>query len=257
MRNYKVIKQVAFLSVLAIVAGGSVILEQEINANRIPASFIPDENKESLPESKNSWMGKILIPDRKGVMKSIQSNIQNWERVEEYNRNWNLDSVGLYKTPDRAARQKYLSKRLLKYLDKRLTGEIKSAKKGSALSGIKKAKNSLRPNTQAQLSKNVKVKIKGRVLQGKAIVKVINPYVNYRANIKLNGQVDMNIKKNIKALNVEVSADYNLNSNIMTTRIDRPMGKLLKARISSSQSANNMPFNKNASKVELLFNKKF
>ena len=225
---------------------------------RDPDSFIPDENLEALPGRAKKWSEKIFIEDRKGVLKSIKLNIKNWENIDQYNRLWNLKSTGIHRTPSGSYRKKYLSKALLKYADKRLAGEIKNAKDGSTLKNIGKAQKALRPKVKARISKNVNVKFKARILEGKVSAVVDNPYINWKTEFKLSGKAEMHLQRKIKSIGVNTEVDYKLNDGVWIVRVNRPLTKNINARISSTQNNKNVAFSKNANKkIELRFKRNF
>ena len=247
----------AFL-VVSVFCAGFVQVGREVSHKRSPANFIPDEGFESPPPRKRHWMTKIFVEDDAGVMKSIKSSIKKWENLEEYGRHWNLYSSGLYKTPGKDSKRRYLEKRLLKYADKRLSGEIKRAEEGTTLKSIQRAHDALRPSAKAQLSKDVKIRFKARLLQGEARLFVDNPYVDFQTRFEAGGGTDLNLGRSISSLGIRASVDCMVDDGYWRACIERPLGKSLKARISSGQSDGDMIFtDQSEQKAELIFQKDF
>ncbi len=143
------------------------------SVSRAPAAVdeevltIPFNNEDSFFTNDN-----MFAEDDAGVMKDMKTNLSNWEKTEEYARVWDLQRTGLYVTPTSSEKGKYISKRLLRYADKRLSGEMKKADEGSTLHKVSRVEKNLRPNASVNMSKNFGLKFKARVLQGKAIVEV-------------------------------------------------------------------------------------
>ena len=246
------------LLLVSVFCAGFIQVEEEASWERNPAGFIPDEGFETPPPRDKHWMTKIFVEDNAGVMKSIKYNIEKWEELEEYSRRWNLYSSGLYKTPGRDQKRRYLEKRLLKYADKRLSGEIKRAEEGTTLKSIQRAHQALRPSAKARLSKNVKLRLKARVLQGEARLLVENPYVDFQTRFKLGGSTNLNIGRRISSLNARTSVDYAIDEGRWQACIERPLGSSLKARITSSQSDKEMIFtDQSEQKAELIFYREF
>ena len=217
-----------------------------------------DEGFESPPPRKKAWVTRIFVEDRDGVLRSIQSNVQRWENLEEYNRHWNLYSSGLYKTPGRDGKRRYLEKKLLKYADRRLSGEIKQAEEGSPLKSIQKAQHALKPTTEARLSDDVKLRFKGRVLQGEGSIYVENPYVDFRTNFELGGSTYLNVRRELSSLKLEGSLDYNISEGHWQACIEGPISESLKARIISKQRDDEMMFSdESEQKVEMRYYKDF
>ena len=242
----------------SVFCSGFIQVGREAYQKRAPANFVPDEGFEPPPPNKRRWISGIFVEDDAGVMKSIKSSIKRWEELEEYSRHWNLYSSGLYKTPGRDGKRRYLEKKLLKYADKRLSGEIKRAEDGSTLKNIQKVHAALRPNTKAQLTDNIKVRFKARLLQGEARVFVENPYVDFYTHFRLGSSTNLNIGRTISSLKIRTSMDYMINEGRWRACVERPLGNSLKARISSSQSDQDMIFtDQSEQKVELIFYRGF
>ena len=232
-------------------------IQVEPDQGREPDS-VPDEGFEAPPPRKKHWVARIFVEDNAGVMKSIKSNIKKWEELEEYGRHWNLYSSGLYQVPGRDYKKRYLRKKLLKYVDKRLSGEIKRAEEGSTLKSIQRAHAALKPSAKAQLTESIKIRLKARLLQGEAIFFVENPYADLQTRFQLNGSTNLNIRRSISSLNITTSVDYRINEGQWQACIDRPLNKSLKARISSTQSDKDMIFSgRSEQKLELIFYKGF
>ncbi len=228
------------------------------NRTRGPSSYIPSDDVAPLPFQQDILLNKLLVDDNAGVLKSIKSDFKKWEEVEEYARNWNLQSTGLYNTPGGDHKRKYLNKKMIKYLDKRLSGEVKRAEQGSALHRVGQFQKALKPNTEARISKRVKIRFKARVLEGKAIVRVENPWVKTSATTSLKGTTEVKMSRDIKALSLKTSVRYRVDQGNWVAVVDRPLTENLAARVSSSQKDENMAFSKDSDRrIEFLFNKSF
>lgn len=230
------------------------------SAGRAPANFIPDTEIEPVPMENRIWLQNVLMEDTHGVLASIRSDIHSWEVTEEYARNWSLESTGLYKTPDDERKKAVLSKKILRYFDKRLSGEIKNSEEGSTLHTVGQVHQTLRPNTEVGISKKIKVKFKARVLQGRAIMHVENPWVDVNANIKATGEVSVHFHKNIEELGIQTALDYNAREGQYIARVDRRLTETITARISSSQSDEKMMFDFDESvdrRLEIFYFKPF
>ena len=224
--------------------------------SRGPNSYVPADEVEVVPSlEQESWMNKILVEDNSGVLRGVRNDIKNWEEKDEYAKLWNLKSTGLYETPNQAAKKQYLDKKILKYVDKRISGEVKNAEEGSALHRVGQVQKALKPNAEAQISKRIKLKFKARVLQQKAIVRVDNPWVDYNSEINADGQVQMNMHKDIKSLGVKTNVQYQLSEETWVATVDRPLNAQWTARVSSSQTDKDMAFSEDSNRtVQLLYN---
>lgn len=235
-------------------------MEKSSRVGRAPANFIPDTEIEPVPIENRIWLQNLLVEDNHGVLASIRANLNSWEQTDEYAKNWNLKSTGLYNTPDVARRKTFLQKRLLKYFDKRLAGEIKNSEEGSTLHTVGQVHQTLRPNTEVGISKKVKVKFKARVLQGKAIARVDNPWVDTHATVKLTGEVNVQMRKELKDLGVTAGINYNANEGRYLAHVDKKLTDEITARISSNQSDDKVMFDTDESvdkRLEFFFSTPF
>lgn len=251
---------------------------------RGPSNFVPDDEIQPLPLESKSWTQQILVEDDAGVLKGVQKDISAWQEKQDYARAWNLESTGVYDVDSVDEKKAYLQKMILKYADKRLSGEVKKAEEGSALHTVGQAQKALKPNAEAALTENFKLKFKARVLQGKAIMEVKNPYVDYSTTTNLKGDVDMNAAKEFKEvgvktaahykatednlkvnmiksfedLNLQASIDYEVSDENWTASLQRPIYKQLIGRVSSTQSEKEMILgDESEQRMEVMFNTSF
>lgn len=190
---------------------------------------VPLSNEESFFTTDN-----MFAEDDGGVMKDMKASLGAWEATEEYARVWDLEQTGMYNTPTTSQKTKYISKKMLRYADKRFSGEMKRADEGSALHSMSKVEKSLRPNAAVNVSKNFGFKFKARVLQGKAIVDVKNPWIECNATVGLNGKAKLITRKEFKEVGMASGAEYSVNDSTFLTYIDQQVTDNVKARISNT-----------------------
>jgi hypothetical protein len=190
---------------------------------------VPLTNDESFFTNEN-----IFAEDDAGVMKDMKASLSGWEATEEYARVWNLQDTGLYNTPTTSQKRKYIAKKMLRYADKRLSGEMRKAGEGSTLHSMSKVEKNLRPNAAVNVSKNFGFKFKARVLQGKAIVDVKNPWLECNATVALNGKAKLITRKEFKEVGLASGAEFSINDSTMLTYIDQQVTDNVKARISNT-----------------------
>ncbi len=248
-------------------AGSSLFADElcfsQLNHNKAikhrgPSSFVPNEEIEVVPPKNEVWLQKVLVDDDAGVLRSIRNNLNQWQATEDYARAWNLQSTGLYTIKTTQDKKSYLNRKMLKYLDKRLSGEIKHSEEGSTLRRVANVQKALKPKVAVAVSSNVKVKFKARLLQGKAFVVVDNPYVDYKTELTAKGDINMKLEKRFDKVGVSTHMDYDIKNGTWLTYVDKKVIKAVTARVSSSQSEKEMAFTENANKtVQLFFSKPF
>ncbi len=218
-------------------------IHQEFDGVRRPSHFVPDDEVVVTPEIYEVWLQEIFIEDDKGVLRSVTNDIKTWENEEQFVKDWSLESTTIYtKTPTLDKKKSYLLKQSLKYFDKRLSGEIKRAKKGSTMASIGHAREALRPTTKVSFTDNIKIKMQARVLQGKVYVRLENPYLDQSvAEVNLRGEVLVKAGKHFKALGLGSNVEYNVNDGVWVAELSKGIIKGVSAVVSSRQSVTGSP----------------
>jgi hypothetical protein len=209
---------------------------------RGPASAVPADDYQPVPLESKVWLSNVFVEDRHGVMNSMKDQVNQWERVEEYRRNWDIGSTGLYHTPDRGQKKAWFSRMILRYADKRLSGEMKNAAEGSTLARVSNVRQALRPNTTASISKNFKLKFKARILQMRGIVRLINPWVESETEINARGEVNSRVAKNFEELGVRADIHYQVSEGTYQASISKPLGSNVTAIVTSAQTDSEVAF---------------
>jgi hypothetical protein len=188
----------------------SVKLKKGRGVGRAPANFIPDDEIEPEPVQEKIWLQTLLIADDSGVLNGMKKEITAWEELREWRDLWDVESTGLYYVPSAAEKKSWFERMLLKYADKRLAGEVRNAEEGSTLHQVGQVQKALKPKAEVGISENIKVKVRGKVLQGLVVVNVINPWVDSYANVNIEGDVDIHVNKKINQLGLDTGIDYNV-----------------------------------------------
>ncbi|MBC7711756.1 MAG: hypothetical protein H7177_00355 [Rhizobacter sp.] len=184
---------------------------------------------------------KIFAEDDAGVMKDMKANFNGWQATEDYAKKWGLQSTGLFNTPTTLQKTQYLRSKILRYADKRLSGEMRNAPEGTALHSMKTAETALRPNTNVNISKNFGFKFKLRVLQGKVIMDVKNPWIECNATINAKGKARIEARKEFKDIGLASGAEYVVNDAQVLTYIDQQVTDNVKARVSNTRATGAIP----------------
>ena len=192
---------------------------------RTPDNFIPDAEFSPAPEEKESWMSYIFIPDRAGVLDSMQNDFDSWREVDDYVDNWDMEDTGLYtknvnpvcvndlKTLNTDScetdfRVRYFNRRILRYVDKRISGKIKTAKRGTTFHAVGQAQKALKPNTNVKVNEYIDLKFKARVLRGEMIMNVKNPYLHADTTYHLQRGLQMNFEKRFEDMGTRCRFEY-------------------------------------------------
>lgn len=223
------------------------VLKKDIG--RKPASLMPADDVGTVPLEQKLWVNRVLIEDDAGVMRQIKNDLLSWDRTDTYARNWNLSSTGLFVTPTDDQRKTYLSKQILKYADKRISGEVKRAEEGSTLHKVGQVQEALKPNTTVEVSPLLKFRFRARVLEREARMIVENPWFEYDAKISLSGYAEMNMRKRFDQYGLSANIVYKVSEGHWETYIDKSITQKISSRLSSTQSDKTMAFTGEANTV--------
>ena len=218
--------------------------------SRGPASTVPRDDLAPEPVSQEIWLSNVWVEDSAGVMNHMKNEFSNWEKTEEYRRNWDIESTGLYETPDRDRKIAWFNKMILRFADKRLTGEIRNAAEGSTMQKVRSVKQALKPNTTAGLTENIKLKFRAKVTRMRAYMRVINPWVKSETEFNIvKGQVFSRFHKGFEDLGIDTRLEYRLHDNDYTASISKPLGNNITAIVSSTQSVSRPTLNHDADSI--------
>jgi hypothetical protein len=230
-KNCLSFQQVSVFTVLSLLALSYNISAKQNLVERRPAAIEEEILTIPLEQSETSYFAE----DDAGIMKGMKESLDSWEKTEEYADIWDLQSTGLYTTPTINQKRKYIANRMMKYADKRFSGEMKKADDGSTLHKISRVEKQLRPNASLAVSKFISLKFKARVLQGKATVEVRNPWLECSATVAANGKAKVITRKDFSLLGLATGVDYTVNSSEWIAYADKQVTQNIKARISSTQ----------------------
>lgn len=220
---------------------------------RVPASSVPADYVDAPPIEQDLWINRVMVEDDAGVLREMREDFQEWDETDRYAEYWNLSSTGLFVTPDEGQRRTYLSKRFLKYIDKRISGEIKQAEEGSTFHKIGKAQEALKPNTTVEFSPMFRFKFRARVLDREANMIVENPWVDCNAKVNLKGDMEINVIKNFSEVGVNAHLYYKVDEGQWVTTLSRSITNELSTSLSSTQNHGKMAFTEDAD-TRLQFN---
>ncbi len=231
-------RHLSLCTILSLISSFGFCAEvNKVLIKRAPSSAIEEEVL-TAPLEQKVFIKSVFAEDDAGVMKGMRDSLSSWDQTEEYAKRWNLESTNLYKTPTTSEKGRFISKNLVRYADKRLAGEMKNAEEGSALYTARNVEKSLRPNASVPVSRYISLKFKARVLQGKAIMEVRNPWIDCNATVSANGRAKVLTKKDFKQLGTSTGVEYNVTESQWIAFVDQEVTNNIKARLSSTGQSN-------------------
>ena len=144
---------------------------------RGPSFAVPDDGDIIVAMGPEHFHETFLVEDDRGVLKQIKVTMHRWSSDEHFAQLWHLEDIGLYLPPPMEERKRFLEKHMIRYADKRLSGEIKKAKKGSSLHQVGQVKKAIRPQSRFQLAEDYRLRLQGKVLRGLIQLKLENPHI--------------------------------------------------------------------------------
>lgn len=211
-------------------------------------NHIPDDDIIPVPLEPKIWLEYTFVHDEAGILQRMQDEFREWERLDEQSRLWNLDDVE-FNRPDEKERKNRITKDFVKYVDRRLSGEIKRAEKGSTLAKVGTVRQALKPTTKVTVNRYLKVKFKARVLQGQLKVNFINPFVGSYADIDRKGGVKFHMFKNFEEVGMTSKVDYFARDKSYVFLVSKDLIENIGMYVSSTQSQNQMIFESRADAV--------
>ena len=218
---------------LASLTANAFQVNHRVAEGRNPASAF-DEEVLTAPIEQKVLIQSLFAEDDAGVMRGVRDTLKSWDDTDQFAEKWHLQSTGLYNTPSISDRKLFISKNILRYADKRLAGEMKNAEEGSTLHSVGQVEKSLRPNATVAVSKYISFKFKVRVLQGKAVMEVRNPWLECNATVAANGKAKIVTKKDIAKTGTSAGVEYSVNDAQWISFVDQEITKNIKARMSST-----------------------
>ncbi len=203
--------------------------------DRSPANAVPDEEVLTAPHDQKVLIQTIFADDDAGVMRNVRLSLESYQQTEAYAKIWHLESTGLYNTPLASEKKKLITSNIIKYADKRLSGEIRNAAEGTSLHSIGKAEKALRPNTEVGISKLISLKFKARVLQGKIFMEVRNPWIELSTSVSARGKIKLITRKEFSEMGLSSGAEFNFTEGESVIYADQVLNKNIKARLSTNQ----------------------
>lgn len=200
---------------------------------RTPQSFYADVDYTQKPEDYKTFIDYVFVYDQAGVLQRMSNHYHALIERDEYIKNWDLSTLTTHRLSTIDERKRYFNKEFLKFIDKRISGSLKRAKKGSTLAQVSQVKDTLTPSSEASISENFKLKFRAKVLKGLAIIKVDNPYIDCNTYLSLSDGVMMQVQKKFDSTRTIASVDYKTAGTNIEMYIQQGITDSLSARASA------------------------
>lgn len=127
---------------------------------------------------------------------------------------------------------------MLKYLDKRISMQVKTADEGSGWHAVGKAQKGLKPKVSARLFNNVDLKVRGKILLGRIKFGLRNPYFENWLQVNYKGNFNFLLSKNFSKANIKFNAKYQVSEGKYNLEANKKITKNV-ALVLSSHKYNN------------------
>lgn len=252
---------------------------EEFNAPRDPGSYYPSDSYVYVPYEEKTFWSQLVLPDRKGVLKQMQFQMGLWQEDDDFLEYWDLYDTGQYQrvgdgryeTVNYDEKKGFISRQGLRYLDKRISGEIKQAEEGSTLYRVGQVRKALRPQTEVGFSEKYKLKFSAKVLRGLMIMRIKNPYIDdlvveYKLLDSLavwdgdsySNETRIYMIHRFKPVGAWMNYEYKIHDEVFVWESGKSLTKKLNFVVSSVQTNDDLPYSGGANKIlELRFNSPF
>jgi len=195
---------------------------------RGPANYFPSDDFEVAPIEHESWVKFIYTEDNEGILSDMRNTFSNWESQENYARRWNLRALEV----TTKTKRKYLTKYFVKYIDRRISEEAKKSKAGSNIRKINTAKKSLNPKIAIGFSDKVRLRFKGRPLQGFGWMVLQNPLVDVKLQMEITGNTFFEANKDFYDIKLNSRVNYDVIEDKFLAEINKVIIPNMVANIS-------------------------
>jgi len=215
-----------------VVVGILIVLCQPVFAGRAPANYFPSDDFEVAPAQYKTKIEQIWIrftqdDDEEGILNDMKNTFRGWEEREKFAKDWGLRGIEVTKKE----KSKYLAKYYFKYLERRLSEEARKSKAGSTVRKLAKAKKALNPKIRINFSEDVRIRFKGRPLQGYGMIYLQNPWVDLKVQAEISGQAYVETSKHIEALGIDSKINYDILGKTILAEIQREIIPDMEAKI--------------------------
>lgn len=230
----------------------------DISFSRELANFVPREDVQAVLLRPKGLYHNITMEDDRGILRGMKDQFAQWNEQQAYVEKWNLEGFANYNVVDTNEKKAYLNRMIIKYLDKRISGEIKKADEGTTLHRIGQVQQALKPSATVEISSGVKARFKARILEGEATLSLENPWLDARSEFNKDGEVKVIFDKNYEEYGISYSTNYFPLENNYVTTISKKITAELVANLSTAQTDSQMMFSDAANKtLSFNYNKSF
>lgn len=289
LEKYPVFRQFSAVS-LVLFSGlsyGQVSPEGTLSIAREPASYVPDDDVIVRPiDNELSFYQQYVASDNSKDVVRSRNQLKIWNDNQKFADQYGLDSTlagSPYFVPTPEEKFEYFKDKYMRYLRRkgeqpfkdmpktwyqefRASNEVdtidemeerfkKTSKKGVANQNLPKALQ----KKEVSLWKKTKFIFQPRLDQGLVIVGIKGPIAYARAWVGINGETEINIKKEIDSIGFRIMFNYYAHSGRYFTSADQRITDNLYARVTSQKNpeATDFQSRKENNAFMLLYAKQF
>lgn len=181
------------------------------------------------------------LNDADRILQEVQFKTRQIVQQRQHIETWGLEKLPRYQDRQELQREdeKYITKRMLKYLEKRVLDPIKQEAEADKQnqkhikSGKVMAYQALNPASALSFSKDFRLRFKAKPLQGKVFTDLVNPYLEVQLEASVNGRAILHIKKDVSVLGVSTFVDYHFRNQEVVAVVRKPLSNNINAEASS------------------------
>jgi hypothetical protein len=193
------------------------------------------------PPMENSFEIK---DDKQKSLANLKNKVNEWQKQEEFVRNWNIESSNMYATPENSQKN-ILMKSLTRFSERKgkeyIQNKNKKATKDNA--DLTFQKNLNNPNKQYSLTYQTVV------LKGRFKLNFNNPYLEIYSQYSFSKKDEFVISKKFEDISLRTSLVYSPTRDLSTFSIEKNITESIVSRFSNINLAEN--------KVEIFYSSTF
>lgn len=281
-KKYPSLGQLILVGIIATNVALGQSLPVPYTGNRLPASYIPDDDLIVKPiNNELSFYQQYVASDNSTDVVNSRNQLKVWNDNQVFSDHYGMDSSlvgGTYYVPSSEEKLEYFKSKYMRYLrskgerplkdmpktwyqEYRASNEVDTIDEMEARfkksSGKKGSRSMLPPSFQEKevsLWKENKFIFQPRVDQGLVIVGIKGPIAYARAWVGVNGKTEINVQKNIDSVGFRAMYNYETDTGTYFTSLDQRLVENVYARATSQKDKEK---NINDNTLMLLYAKQF
>ena len=227
-----------------------VVLCFTVNCKAEKLLFKPDSNYAIDYQSSQKSVTPLLVDDEVQSLQWMKNEIETWQKTEEYDHNWNLESTGIYQNTE-SNKEKIITRTFIRYAERR-SQDLFSKKKRTTSKDDKLNSYGLRyrgENKDKSEEDRYRFRVSTTPTRGRVRLILENPFVEIYGQYAISSKDELGASRMFQDLKVKLSLIHSPLRQKTTFVTEKFITENLIAKYTDENLLNK--------KVELLYNYSF